>query len=368
MPPCGRAGRVRAVGNNGLIRRRLGPAGLGLSIALATGTPVDAQSLRGRVLAEGATGPVEGAFITLTDSTGRRVDSGLSDSGGYYLLRAGAGSYVLRVERIGFETWTSPPVEIRAGEDRTLELSIPVRPVRLAELDVRVHTGCLDQRDDGSAIWQVWDEARKALETAVFADESELFRFNTFVFDRLLEPTDLVLLRADTVLVKGATRTPFHSLDAKLLAREGYIRNVADTVYFYAPDAAVLMSSEFLDTHCFGLDTTLPDLVGLTFGPAENRKLPDIAGVMWLDTETAELRHLEFRYANFPYRIPAERLGGWIDFVRLPGGPFVVERWWLRTPHVRMGDRGPRIDGYVEHGGLIADVFTAAGRRIDWHR
>lgn len=338
--------------------------------ALTAASPAAAQTLRGRVIAEATLAPVEGAFVTLVDETGQRADAGLSDARGFYRLAATVpGRYRAQVDRIGFERWVSEPFDLARGQDHTQDLAITVRPVRLADLDVQVRTvtGCLQRREDeGSAVWDVWEEARKALDTSVFADEEELFRFNSLVTDLIMDAQTFQTLERDSVLVTDVTKAPFQSLEPGRLLRRGYIQEVGDTAYFYAPDASVLLSPSFLDTHCFGLDSTLPNLLGLTFEPIEDRKLPEIAGVIWLDIETAELTHLEFRYVNIPYRIPEDRLGGWVDFVRLPGGPFVVENWWVRTPVMEMFNFRLQVTRYWMHGGKMADVFTRDGQVIDW--
>lgn len=338
-------------------------------VVLPSVSPLTAQTLRGRVISEQTLAPVEGAFVTLLDGENDRIDAALSDAQGFYRLDAGvAGTYRARVDRIGFEPWVSETFELADGEDRTEDLSISIRPVRLTNLDVRVRTRCMTEVDaeEDAAVWLVWEEARKALETAVFADEEEMLRFNTLVTERLLDDDDLELLGADSMLLRDVVRSPFKSLAPELLTRHGYIQQPADTVFFYAPDASVLLSESFFDDHCFGLDTSLPDLVGLTFQPVEERELSDIAGAMWLDAETAELQHLDFRFVNVPYRIPTDRLGGWVDFVRLPGGPFVVENWWVRTPVFQSRNFRLSIAGYMESGGRIVDVFTRWGDPIDW--
>src|SRR5690606_981255 len=85
------------------------------------------------------------------------------------------------------------------------------------------------------------------------------------------------------------------------LADHGFVRDMDGTVIFYAPDAEVLLSDAFLNTHCFGLRETTAqgeDRVGLTFEPVPGRRVPDVRGVLWLDTEGARLRSIEYQYVN----------------------------------------------------------------------
>ena len=69
---------------------------------------------------------------------------------------------------------------------------------------------------------------------------------------------------------------------------------------FWAPDAGVLLSDSFLDTHCLRIRAGGSELVGLDFEPVPNRDVADIAGTLWLDPATAELQRVDFRYVNLP--------------------------------------------------------------------
>ena len=333
-----------------------------------------AQDLRGRVIVEGSAGaPVDGALISLLADTGEPADAAFTDTLGIFLLQASAeGSYRVLIERIGFESWTSDPIPLAEAESRTVEFELPIRPVRLAALDVLVHRQCVDDPRETPQIETVWDEARKALEAAMLAQREELFRFNSILFTRSLSERWLEVLTVHTESVDGAVETPFKSLPAELLSAQGYIQEEDGSTYYHAPDAAVLLSESFRVDHCFGLERREEGgrrLVGLAFEPREGRELPDISGVMWVDEETAELDGVEFEYENIPYDgVRDDRIAGEIEFIRLPGGAFVVKDWFIRMPVLLRELRRDRLGiwGFTESGGQLRDVVDARGGTVSW--
>jgi hypothetical protein len=66
---------------------------------------------------------------------------------------------------------------------------------------------------------------------------------------------------------------------------------------FYAPDEQVLLSDRFVEEHCFQVargEGSSEGLFGLQFSPAKRRNVNDIAGTLWVDSASAELRYLDF--------------------------------------------------------------------------
>jgi hypothetical protein len=97
--------------------------------------------------------------------------------------------------------------------------------------------------------------------------------------------------------------------------------------------------------------------------------------VLWLDRASAELRSLEYHYRDVPHDVPTERLGGRVEFDRLPDGTWIVRRWWIRMPIVetrrdrfRKPDGGAVqerersvLTGLKEEGGEVVEVRLAEG-------
>jgi len=99
--------------------------------------------------------------------------------------------------------------------------------------------------------------------------------------------------------------------------------------------------------------------------------VPDIEGVLWLDAVSAELRYLDFTYTRLPYEIQLQNIGGRVEFERLPSGPWIVRRWWIRMPVV--GQRSRRFSDFTtesylaaikEDGGYVSDVRTLDGEPV----
>jgi hypothetical protein len=163
---------------------------------------------------------------------------------------------------------------------------------------------------------------------------------------------------------------PFVPLSAALLAERGYIRTEGDSVDFSAPDADLLLSDSFLQTHCFGVragsrgDSTD---VGLTFEPIRTRKVSDIRGVLWVDRTSLELRSLEFRYADSEESVLASNAGGRMEFDRLPSGAWYIRSWTIRMPEIVRTRTGSAfrdaVVGFREHGGT-AEPLEALRREI----
>lgn len=112
-------------------------------------SPLDGQTLVGRVLVSGDTIGVEGADLTLLDSEGQALLRVQSDSGGAFRMPVpGEGEYVVSVSRLGFSTLQAPiriqeremvEVELRMSEE-----AIPLEPL-LVVARRRIREGTLDE-------------------------------------------------------------------------------------------------------------------------------------------------------------------------------------------------------------------------------
>jgi hypothetical protein len=221
----------------------------------------------------------------------------------------------------------------------------------------------------------VWDEARKALVTAEFTDQEGNYRYETMLYERDLDRETRLILGEEQSRRRGRMRTPFGSKPAEDLVENGFVRSSATETLYYAPDAAVLLSDVFLDSHCFRLERAdeneeASGLIGLAFEPSgDRRRIPDIAGTLWLDPETSELRWLEYRYENLDPDISSDDVGGRIDFRRMPRGTWIVPEWWIRMPQVEMrSDLGGRmrqsVTGFRQSGGRVISVQDDIGRSV----
>jgi hypothetical protein len=98
-----------------------------------------------------------------------------------------------------------------------------------------------------------------------------------------------------------------------------------------------LLDETFLNTHCFHVErdsSDKPGQVGLAFEPVMGRTVPDIRGTLWLNEQTSQLRSVNVVFTNLPRGVIDERVGGNIEFLQLPSGAWIVQRWQVRTPKI----------------------------------
>jgi hypothetical protein len=221
---------------------------------------------------------------------------------------------------------------------------------------------------DDADVNTVWEEARKALNAAAWTESLHLVTFQSRRFERELEPGSLRVLR-EFFHDGSATGGPaYESRPAEELADSGYVRPDGDGWMYYAPDAQVLLSDAFLDTHCFQLRSGKGEnagLVGLAFLPVRDGSLPDIQGVLWLNAGNSQLKYLEFEYVRLPPRHGRREAGGRVDFRRLPSGAWIVSHWWIRVEMAVLREslwQGQSLR--LEEGGPVREVggeVTAIG-------
>jgi protocatechuate 3,4-dioxygenase beta subunit len=356
-------------------RSVLAPFVLALVVALALAAPaaVRGQTVLVRVVEGESMAPSFGALAYLVDSEGGMVRNTLTDERGRALfVGIPSGTYRVRVEMIGMATAETGLFEISEGTTVTEELRMESSAIQLEGLEVELEAGRCSVRPGGEGLLvaEVWDEARKALSAASFTDQRGSYRYETVRYDRSLD-RDGVILNEDQQKREGYMSTPFESRPAEDLAENGFVQRDGRDFVYYAPDAAVLLSDAFLDTHCFRMAGRREGgLVGLGFEPTGERKsVPDIAGTLWLDSETAQLRWLEFEYQYLDPEMTSPEVGGRVDFERMPDGTWIVPEWWIRMPVMAtqtnfQGERRPFIARFHQTGGLVLEAREAGGRSL----
>lgn len=319
------------------------------ALLLGQGTEVDL-----RVRLESTDGSrISGALVALMDSTHRVVREGVSDEDGARLLRAPPGSYRVRVRRIGFLPFLSEPVSVAPGSDIALRVNSPRVVLETIVVTSRSRCGPIDPNERILAV--VWDEIAKALRSSQLSARDFSDYAQSFVYRKRLSSKGAVV-SADTSFRAVGNVRPFGVRDPASLAAHGYVvGNERLGWLYYGPDESVLLSDQFATSHCFQVvrEKGRPGQVGIEFKPVSERSLPDIAGVLWVDQSTAELRELIFRFVNAGL-LERFKAGGFARFRRVPSGSWIIDDWALRGPVLeqrRDSFSDLRLIGYVEDGG-----------------
>jgi hypothetical protein len=310
------------------------------------------------VTERGSGSVVGGVLVSLIDARTRaqRV-SVLSDMQGNYALRApAAGSYQVEAKRIGVRRFLSNAITLAAGETQQLNIVVEGLIYTLPEVVVSGLAACTGSTADAPRIGALWEEARAALFATRISLRDRLFRGTVIRYVRELDPRTRKVLREEGRQIQGVVDKPFRAVDADSLSSHGYVQTDRSNMRtFHGPDADVLLSDAFVQDHCFRLATPSRErrgLTGIAFAPAAGRRLPDIAGTMWLDARTFELQLVEFRYVNTEGLPDDDAIGGEVHFSKLANGAWVVRRWFIRLP------QGSRAGTPMTVSGSTPNVFV----------
>lgn len=351
-------------------------AWLGVTCA-ATASSATAQTVRGRVLEEGVGTPLPGAMIVLVDAEGTQVGRILTDDLGRFTLRAPqTGTYTLRADRIGYASITSPPIELASGTAAFHDMVVPVQAIALDNITVEGERRCVLRPEGGLDVARVWEEARKALAAAAFTDETSIYRYVTMRYERDLDTDARTVMNEQRNFSDLMQRQTFVSRPVEELMADGFVQEEEDGTFYYAPDANVMLSDAFLDTHCLRVregedEDETAGLIGLAFEPVERRRGHiDIRGVMWLEPESSELQWLEYAYADLDAELRSRHMGGKVMFAGLPNGTWVVREWYIRMPRPGMRPNPftniPErfLAGIRETGAVVMRILTPLGETL----
>ncbi len=336
--------------------------------------PASPQVVRGRFVDQASSAPISGAMVSLLGPGGESLVRGLTRESGHFELAPPApGRYRLQAERVGYATTTSLPFDVGEGDTLSVPLISSPQAIQLEGIAAEADRRCTVRPAEGLAVARVWEEARKALAAAAWTQDRGTYRYELETVRREIEPDGRRVVSETRTRERSFRRSPYVSRPAADLIREGFARLTPTESVYWAPDAAVLLSDDFLDTHCFRLS---PDqdqeagFVALEFQPVDGRRLPDIAGTLWLDASTSQLTRLDFRYRNLglPDALLHADIGGSVGFRALPNGAWIVHSWRIRMP--RAGTRHdplsgrPRtvLEGLFVHGADVLHVHGAQGR------
>ena len=348
---------------------------MGVSASAAGG-----QVVRGRLLdIDGATA-IGGAMMSLVDDREQQLARNLTrESGLYQLVAEAPGRYRVRADRIGYATTWSDYFEVSAADTIVVDIVARVEAISLVGIEAEGERRCRVRPEEGLAVTRLWDEARKALEAAAWTQERGYYRYEMVGIRREMDRENRRVVSEDRSYGGGYRQAPYVSLPAEELMEQGFARLTPVESVYWAPDAAVLLSDEFLDTHCFHVrrdEGQAPGLIGLGFQPVRGRNLPEISGTMWIDPASAELEWLDFRYQNLnlPDALLVGAIGGKVEFEALPNGTWIVDSWRIRMPRARTANNPltgrvqSLLDGITVQGGDVLRVHGNEGTVLETDR
>lgn len=282
--------------------------------------------------------PIQGVLVVLLDSEAREAAGDLTNASGRFLLRAPAeGPFRIRAERLGYQVWNSEDLLLTSERAESIVVRMPVSPIDLSEVEVHGEQRCVVRPEEGLALAETWEAARRVLAVQEWTAQQRDRQYEIVLRHRELSPSG-TRVREEFQEQRGVyDRMPFRALPVEELLATGFIRPAPGGMQYeyYAPDAGLLLSDGFLDTHCFRLANSpdTPDRVGLAFEPVETeRGEADIEGVLWLNRNTTQLEALEFRYTWNPFGREKTRAGGVVNFHQLSDGRWIVKDWAIRMP------------------------------------
>lgn len=343
-----------------------------LLVPLASSSSLSAQEFRGTFVEADTGEPVEGALVKLESAESETAAAGLTGADGAVRLDvASAGRFRLVVERIGFESWRSEVIELAANQVERRLFRIPVQPVDLGGISVSVEDRCRVDPRTGRATARLWEEIRQALERERLTRAERRVSYRVREYRRELDGR-LRVVSEDASTTTTDARSPYRAVSVEALATEGFVgRNPAGDWLYRAPDADVLLSETFQQSHCFGIIEGEGRL-GLTFRPVDDRHLPEIEGTLWVDAETAALEEVRFHYTDLGLPVADSVARGQVAFERSASGDWYVERWWIRWPRlveegrhreqrvavpgVRRVPRDRRVVAYSEVGASVTSL------------
>jgi hypothetical protein len=306
----------------------------------------NAQTIRGTAV-DNLNRPVSGAVIQLLDSAAAVANRTLSTVSGTFAISApAAGTYRLRILRIGFSPETTQPYELRTGSELRIQIPLAGRPIVLDTIRVAEQRTCRARTDSADVLFRVWERARTAIATTEATAASQSITSTTLMYAKRLDAGGRRVLAEAFTASTDSTGQLWKALPVNTLRKSGYVvTGSGDSTEYRAPGLDMLSSDAFVEDHCFRLKAERDKpLVEVSFEPRpERRAIPEIKGTLWIDRTTLELRRLRFEYTNLGRSEEAEGAGGDVEFMQLINGAWVISRWNIRMPMLAEKSVGARV-------------------------
>lgn len=329
-------------------------------LTLLCPTSVPAQSVSGTVI-DGQGVLLAGAIVSLLDDRGIEHASTLSSVRGAYELKTSTiGRFRLRARMLGYLPVMSESFPLTSTSRETRTLVFATR-VSLATVRIDASSTCATRRDGAmDDAFTLWEQAMTSMLSAKVVARTSGLTAATLSYSRRLDRTGRQVLSQSTVSQTSTVTTLWKSLAEDSLRAGGYVTSANDgSMTFNAPSVDVLTSENFLRDHCLRA-TRSPDslLVGIAFEPTVARAaVAEIAGTLWIERSSSQLRRMEFAFRNVPglREATSNTAGGSMEFIRMRDGATVISAWEIRMPQLETNDRRTsiRIVEVIANGGQL---------------
>jgi hypothetical protein len=345
--------------------------------------PLAAQQVRGRLVLASDSSAVSEALVLLLDQKRTEVARTASTaSGGFLLVAPGPGTYWLRVQRIGFQAWETNSPPLAAGGSWTPVLAIPEVPYALPEL--MAYGGkslCGVALGNADVMAKLLEAAQTTLGLAEAGFSGEERKFKVQTWRHTVRADGTPLDSTPSLAPRQLSGWPIKSADPESLRAWGFERgtwpdprkvvpgpNVGPV--FYGPDARVLFTDWFLDSHCFSLakpKSKGDSLLVVRFKPAKHAGRGALEGRYEFDLGSLALQTLVFEFVKQPDWVPDHGAGGAMRFVRLDDGAWLPASWRMRAPvpaaNAALGVY--EFYGFAETGGFVVEAMKPDGTPDD---
>lgn len=342
------------------VRRRITAVGvpsllLMAILAGAAASTAGAQRIRGRVLLPDSITSAVGVVVIAVDERGATIARARTSSAGFILSLPAAGRFVLQALRIGYAPTVTAAIEVAQKAEVSVQLVLSARALELAKIEVRTKDECGLVGLESTLVAELWGQARTALNATVVSMADGRLRSRVVRIDGERDADGTRVAVDSTVPKEYVIGGMTSDTPDDFLLDSGFVRVDGEGSFAYdVPSAGAVLADRFLARHCFHAEpspTSGSDWVGLAFRPIDSDlSRADIAGVLWIQRATGELRQLDFRYVNMPRRkvqACATRVpgigtlcgefdsggdgSGSVAFRQLDGGEWFASHWTLNT-------------------------------------
>lgn len=315
--------------------------------AVVLSSTASAQEVHGTLTRAGDGAPLPGALVVaerLRD--GRAISRAITGVHGTWRMLLTTDPVVIRVLRIGSRPQVLDTLRLDDGARRELSAAIPDDPIVLPTVRTAADARCRVRPDSASLVAAMFHAARTALAASqLIAPEGRVLA-RVRVSNETWSPDGARMLGASHREYRADSLRPFRTVSVDSLVEFGFVtrhrerfagvrRGVDVAVEYRVPSIDLLVDHRFVEDYCLQLADARrdrPDWIGVRFRPARHRRITQLQGTLWLDRRTAELRLLEYGYADLDAIERHIAPGGWLEFTRLEIGLWFVNRWSLRVP------------------------------------